>query len=82
MHWDEKVPNETLHNCHLFGFIYLQRELLKRDMPEDHIAFITKCVVKGLEYLRERGIQHRDVKPSNMLVNREGCVKVRKCLIY
>ncbi|VDO01376.1 unnamed protein product [Rodentolepis nana] len=44
--------------------------------PEYGVAFITKCVVKGLEFLRKQGIQHRDVKPSNMLVNRLGCVKI------
>lgn len=53
-----------------------QRKLLNLEMPEELIAFITKCVVKGLEYLRRCDIQHRDVKPTNMLVNRSGCVKV------
>ncbi|KAM7534927.1 hypothetical protein Aperf_G00000091462 [Anoplocephala perfoliata] len=44
--------------------------------PKNVIAFITKCVVKGLDFLREQNIQHRDVKPTNMLVNRLGCVKI------
>nr|CDS26494.1 dual specificity mitogen activated protein [Hymenolepis microstoma] len=48
----------------------------KRSWPEYTIAFITKCVVKGLEFLRKQGIQHRDVKPTNMLVNKLGCVKI------
>lgn len=51
-------------------------------MPEKHVAFITKCVVEGLDFLRQCDIQHRDVKPTNMLVNRSGCVKVSGTNVY
>ncbi|VDO13065.1 unnamed protein product [Rodentolepis nana] len=51
-------------------------QLKEKLWPEYTVAFITKCVVKGLEFLRKQGIQHRDVKPTNMLVNRLGCVKI------
>ncbi|KAH9285197.1 Dual specificity mitogen-activated protein kinase kinase 6 [Echinococcus granulosus] len=53
-----------------------KRDLAWLDMPEEHVAFITKCVVKGLDFLCQRDIQHRDVKPTNMLVNRSGFVKI------
>lgn len=46
-------------------------------IPEHNLAYIVHRVVTGLEYLRSQlRIMHRDVKPSNMLANREGLVKV------
>ncbi|THD23333.1 Dual specificity mitogen-activated protein kinase kinase hemipterous [Fasciola hepatica] len=45
--------------------------------PESILAYIVHCVVTGLEYLhQELKIIHRDVKPSNILANRQGAVKV------
>nr|VZH96937.1 unnamed protein product [Spirometra erinaceieuropaei] len=55
------------HETHVLGEI----------VPEKFIAYITKCIVTGLEFLnRECNIHHRDVKPSNMLVDRSGQVKI------
>ncbi|RKO96944.1 Pkinase-domain-containing protein, partial [Caulochytrium protostelioides] len=44
---------------------------------EDVVGKITLAVLKGLVYLKENhGIIHRDVKPSNILLNREGEIKI------
>ncbi|VDM16100.1 unnamed protein product [Hydatigera taeniaeformis] len=71
---DVRILMEVM-DCSVSNLCF-KRDILKLDMPEQHVAFITKCVVKGLDFLRQCDIQHRDVKPTNMLVNRSGCVKI------
>ncbi|KAK4700138.1 mitogen-activated protein kinase kinase, partial [Phenoliferia sp. Uapishka_3] len=47
------------------------------DVPEDVLSRITRCVVEGLKFLKDDlKIMHRDVKPSNILINRKGIVKL------
>uniref|UniRef100_A0A3Q2E127 mitogen-activated protein kinase kinase n=1 Tax=Cyprinodon variegatus TaxID=28743 RepID=A0A3Q2E127_CYPVA len=45
-------------------------------IPEHVLGGIAVAVVKGLTYLWSLKILHRDVKPSNMLVNTRGQVKL------
>ncbi|KAL8566283.1 Dual specificity mitogen-activated protein kinase kinase 1 [Nucella lapillus] len=46
-------------------------------IPEHILGVINISVLKGLSYLRERHqIIHRDVKPSNILVNSRGEIKI------
>uniref|UniRef100_A0A8C9WM70 mitogen-activated protein kinase kinase n=1 Tax=Scleropages formosus TaxID=113540 RepID=A0A8C9WM70_SCLFO len=47
-----------------------------RSIPEHVLGRIAVAVVKGLTYLWSLKILHRDVKPSNMLVNTRGQVKL------
>ncbi|KAL1007659.1 hypothetical protein UPYG_G00089780 [Umbra pygmaea] len=47
-----------------------------RRVPEQVLGRIAVAVVKGLTYLWSLKILHRDVKPSNMLVNTRGQVKL------
>lgn len=55
-------------------------KLLKKingPIPEKIIGKLTVAVVKALNYLKEnQGVMHRDVKPSNILVDRRGTVKL------
>ncbi|KAL7018579.1 hypothetical protein ACKWTF_010816 [Chironomus riparius] len=53
--------------------------ILKRAgrITEDILGKITVAVLKGLSYLRDKhAIIHRDVKPSNILVNSSGEIKI------
>jgi serine/threonine-protein kinase len=43
---------------------------------EDGALFVILQVARALEYLREHGIVHRDVKPGNILVTDDNVVKV------
>ena len=45
-------------------------------LPVDHVLDITAQVASGLAYAHEYGIVHRDVKPSNIMVIRDGHVKI------
>ncbi|KAK2574957.1 hypothetical protein KPH14_008720 [Odynerus spinipes] len=45
-------------------------------MEEGMAAFYTAEVCLALEYLHSHGIVHRDLKPDNMLLSREGHVKL------
>ncbi|XP_033606145.1 neither inactivation nor afterpotential protein C [Cryptotermes secundus] len=52
----------------------LQEE--NRRMTEEHIAYILKEVVKVLVYLHENHVMHRDIKGSNILLTKDGEVKL------
>jgi serine/threonine-protein kinase len=45
-------------------------------MPVDQVIDIVAQVAFGLAYAHEHGIVHRDVKPSNIMVVRDGHVKI------
>lgn len=45
-------------------------------IPEDIVGRIAFCVVQALHYLHGLRVIHRDVKPSNILINRDGRVKM------
>jgi len=47
------------------------------DVPEEILARVTASMVRGLRFLKdELQTMHRDVKPTNVLVNRAGHVKL------
>lgn len=45
-------------------------------IPFELILYIAREIVKGLAYAHSRGIIHRDIKPGNVMVSREGAVKI------
>lgn len=47
-----------------------------KSMPVSQILDIVRQVALGLAYAHEHGIVHRDVKPSNIMVIRDGHVKI------
>lgn len=48
----------------------------RKRLPEQLISGIVKSVLKGLQYLHGLGIVHGDIKPSNLLANVGGQVKL------
>ncbi|ELK05300.1 Ladybird homeobox corepressor 1 [Pteropus alecto] len=71
---------EILYKCDNYRSKRLTRKRgsldVYRKIPEHVLGRIAVAVVKGLTYLWSLKILHRDVKPSNMLVNTRGQVKL------
>jgi len=53
-------------------------QLIQRQgpLPVDQAVSCIVQAARGLDYAHARGVIHRDVKPSNILLDREGVVKV------
>ena len=47
-----------------------------RRMPVEQVINVVAQVAQGLAYAHEHGIVHRDVKPSNIMIVRDGHVKI------
>lgn len=45
-------------------------------IPFELILYIAREIITGLAYAHSRGIIHRDIKPGNIMVSREGAVKI------
>ncbi|XP_076230734.1 STKc_myosinIII_N_like and MYSc_Myo21 domain-containing protein ninaC isoform X2 [Nomia melanderi] len=49
---------------------------MDKKMREEHIGFILREVIKAVMYLHENNVMHRDIRGSNILLTKEGEVKL------
>ncbi len=55
---------------------YLKAKSLNLKLPEIILSKVAFSVLSALEYLKRKNIMHRDVKPSNILINRDCTIKL------
>ena len=54
----------------------LTKAIADYDFQEKHIAYVCKCVLSALEYMHALNICHRDLKSENIMLTKEGEVKL------
>ncbi len=54
----------------------LAHRLRKGRLPVDEALDICRQIAEGLEAAHEKGVIHRDLKPGNVMITREGKVKI------
>ena len=64
----------------IFDFMDTDLEVIIRDpsilLTPGHIKAYVLMTLQGLEYLHSYWVLHRDLKPNNLLINREGLLKI------
>ena len=50
--------------------------LAGKPLPVEHALDVAIGVAEGLAYAHEHGVVHRDVKPSNIMILRDGRIKI------
>ncbi len=80
---DEKAPIDGRGNKYFYmGFKYMAYDLLSLRKEHQRILdtvakkTILFLILRGLEFIHNKGIIHRDLKPSNILVSTDGNVKI------
>ncbi|XP_041979804.1 neither inactivation nor afterpotential protein C isoform X2 [Aricia agestis] len=68
----------VLELCEYGSVIDMVRKLkaMDRKMSEEHIAYILKYTIKAVVYLHDNSILHRNIRCSNILISKEGEVKL------
>ncbi|MGC2661531.1 MAG: protein kinase [Bryobacteraceae bacterium] len=52
------------------------RRLVGTPMPLDQLVFVGQQIARALHAAHERGIVHCDIKPENLMIRRDGLIKV------
>ena len=76
------LGSETLSGSHYLYLEYLPNGSISKllykqgPIPEPTVKTYTKQLIRGLKYLHDNGIMHRDIKSENILIDSEGKIKL------
>lgn len=81
MNYSIKSKRSNLNNAHLFAIIGGTLSRLISHSPEGRLPcelakIYTAEIALALNFMHEKGIVYRDVKPSNLLIDLDGHIKV------
>ncbi|MBR2425513.1 MAG: SUMF1/EgtB/PvdO family nonheme iron enzyme [Lentisphaeria bacterium] len=65
----EYCPGEVLRH-------WLKRKRKKEGVTHEEILAVVKQIAAGLDYIHSQKIIHRDVKPDNIMIDRNGNIKI------
>jgi serine/threonine protein kinase len=71
-----EILDSSLDKFYRICYKNASNETNENPIPEEILGKIASCIVKALHYLYGKRIIHRDVKPSNVLISRNGDVKL------
>jgi serine/threonine protein kinase len=57
-------------------FEYMDYDLMKYIQRQNNTYKLIQQLVDGIQYLHSNNIIHRDLKPGNILVSKDGCLKI------
>lgn len=71
---------ELVQGGELWVYIYDRLDLLPRTkiggFQKEHAQFYAGCVVSAFQYVHDKGVAYRDLKPENLLMDARGYLKV------
>jgi serine/threonine-protein kinase PpkA len=69
-----------IRNCHYIAMEYMENgslaDKIKRGMKLRHVFKVMTCIGESLQYIHDRGLVHRDIKPGNILFHKDGTPKL------
>lgn len=72
----QKIFSKFSERDLFFKGLYLKYHKESLKIPEELFGYIAYSIVSALDECKKHGIIHRDVKPTNVLVNRTGEIKL------
>ena len=68
--------SEYIQNEDFFYFIHFYKKIKGENINEKIIKFFSALIILVLEYLHKNGIEYRNITPRNILIDKDGYIKI------